>query len=180
MHIPDREYIPGTAEFAARMAKDHAQLMVEEIARKKALAAQEKVEALAEIERRRNGFKARVDSFGDDIETVFTHQAQQLHGMFAQAVDDFASAGADDMKTKLYSAIALRAQNYCRMTLSSMIRVRELGIRATITGKKRKIEDPAIMEGQNETMDTASATETGRIDPQLAAVENSNAENRQG
>ena len=185
------EYIEGTPEYAARVAaqqKDWEERLAREeqerldaIARKEALAAQKKADALAEIERSKEAFAARVASFGGGVDEVFTSQAQLLHGVFTHAIDEFAGSGAQENKAKLYSNIALRAQNYCRMTLSAMVRMKEFqAASTTLTGKKQENEDPAIKEVPHETMDVRGAPTTGGIDPQLAAVEDGRAQNGQG
>jgi hypothetical protein len=170
-------------ESFSQYSNPHAAMMeqsrAEHAARKAAIAEEKKREAEAEVARRKQAFMAHVSAFEGGVEAALASQAQLLHGIFAHAVDEYAAA-PEEHKAKLYSAIALRAQNYCRMTLTAAAKLKNLSAHAIMTGEKTKIEDPAIKGTQHEAVDGGGTPAAEGNDPAVAAVENGSGENGSG
>jgi len=145
--------------------RDHIEEYRQKLAREEAQKAEKKAEALAEIERRKQAFQAHVASFEGGGEAIFASQAQLLHGIFAHAVDEYASCGTEEHKAKIYSAIALRAQNYCRMTLAAMARMKEYASVTTPAGKNKETDEQTIIRSGNEALDSGRAPEAIGTDP---------------
>jgi hypothetical protein len=157
------------AEYLKREEEEMERQRQEHQARREAQEAQEKAEAQAEVGRRKAEFATHVASFGSDIDAALASQAERLHGIFAHALDAYAGAG-DEARAKLYSGIALRAQNYCRMTLTAMVRMKEYSAYTTITGKNKKIEERPIINDAPEAPDATGTPSPGETVPSPAAL----------